>query len=386
MALKDMAANDCATGLEYDGLRIAVHSTSEHHLRWLEEFLAPAFAVGLRDQSDWRVAVDEDQMRYDAIVRRGPQPAAALVACFALDKDWVCLPQWRGEEGLRTVVDEPARVAYQVDVTGRCVTLVTPSGKFGVRTALMRVVRELAIIHVRERGGLLLHAAALAVGNRGLIVAGEKNAGKTTLLVNLLQHGAACYVSNDRTAVSMATSPPSLRGMPTIISVRPGTLTFFPRFGEHLRARGFQYRLTLAETVGGEAARLSKDGRFVLSPAQFCALLRVEQLGACAASAVVFPQIADDEQTICLRQLDEREAAERVMRAVFGVAAAGATEGLLGVVGGSRPGDTAVSGSIAQLVAALPCFECRLGRRAYDSANDAARIAEQLVAGCHLDE
>ena len=374
-----MTANDCATGLDYDGLRIAVHSVPGH-LRWLEEFLAPAFAVGPPDQSAWRVTVDEDEARYDAIVRRGPQAGAAPVACFALDKDWVCLPHWRSAQGLRTVVDEPARVAYEVDATGRCVTLVAPRGKTGVRTALMRVVRELAINHVRERGGLLLHAAALAVGNRGLIVAGEKNAGKTTLLVNLLRHGAARYVSNDRTMVSLKASPPSLHGMPTIISVRPGTLTFFPRFGEQLRARGFQYRLTVREAVGNEPPRPSNDGRFALSPAQFCALLSVERLGACAASAVVFPQIADDEQTIRLRQLDEREAAERLTRAVFGVAAAEDMECLLSVVGEPRVGNMAATRSIGQLVAAVPCFECRLGRRAYDSASEAAGIAERLVA------
>jgi hypothetical protein len=302
------------------------------------------------------------------------------VACFALDKDWVCLPHWHSAEGLRTVVDEPARVAYEVHATGRCVTLVTPPGKTGVRTALMRVVRELAINHARERGGLLLHAAALAVGNRGLILAGEKNAGKTTLLVNLLRHGGARYVSNDRTLVSLAASPPALHGMPTIISVRPGTLAFFPRLGEQLRARGFQYRLTLQEAVGRVAARLSNDGRFALSAAQLCALLGVERLGACAASAVVFPQIADDEQTIRLRQLDEREAADRLTPAVFGVAAAPEMECLLSVVGEPRVGDVAATRSIGQLVAAVPCFECRLGHRAYDSAREAAGIAERLVA------
>ena len=376
-----MTANDCAIGLDYDGLHIAVHCVPGHHLRWLAEFLAPAFAVGQWDRSDWCVTVHEDEARYDAIARRGPQPGAAPVACFALDKDWVCLPRWRSADGVRTVVDESACVAYEVDTLDRCVALVTPPGKLTVRTALMRVVRELAMHHARERGGLLLHAAALAVGSRGLILAGEKNAGKTTLLVNLLRHTAARYVSNDRVLVSLATSPPSLHGMPTIVSVRPGTLGFFPQLEEALQASGFHYRLTLQEAAGSETARpSSNDKRYGLSPAGFCALLGVERLGACQASAVVFPQIADDERTIRVRQLDEAEAAERLTRAVFGVAAAHQMEQLLGETGELRVGDAAVTRSIVQLVAAVPCFECRLGRRAYDSASEAAGIAERLVA------
>jgi hypothetical protein len=375
-----MTANDCAIGLDYDGLRIAVHSLPGQHLRWLEEFLTPAFAVGPLDQSDWRVTVAEDEARYAAIVRSGPQPGAAPVACFALDKDWICLPRWRSAEGLRSVVDEPACVAYEVDASGRCVTLVTSPGKVGVRPALMRVVRELAMYHARKRGGLLLHAAALAVGHHGLILAGEKNAGKTTLLVNLLRHGAARYVSNDRVLVSLAVSPPSVHGMPTIVSVRPGTLAFFPHLGAQLPDSGFHYRLTMQEVAAGRAAHRWSDGRFGLSPAQFCALLGVEQLGTCQAAAVVFPRIAEDERTIGLRQLSETEAVERLAQAVFGPPATLEMEWLLGAAGESMGAYTAATGSSDQLAVAVPCFECRLGRRAYESADAAAAITERLVA------
>lgn len=378
-----MAANDGAIELDYDGLRIGVHSKSGDHLGWLEEFLAPAFTVGRWERSDWRVTVQEDEARYATIVGRGPQRGAAPVACFALDKDWVCLPRWRSAEGLRTVVDEPARVAYEVDAAGRCVTLVAPPGTVAVRTALMRVVRELAMHHARTKGGLLLHAAALAVGHRGLILAGEKHAGKTTLLVNLLRHGAARYVSNDRVLVSVASSPPVLRGMPTIVSVRPGTVAFFPSLGETIRARGFRFRFTLQEALGSDAARPSHDGHFGLSPAQLCAALNVEALGTCTAAAVVFPHIADDEQRIRVCRLDKTEAAERLTRAVFGVAAPRAMEWLFSVAGETAVGGTEPTGSIEQLVAAVPCFECRLGRRAYDSATETAEIAEQLVPESH---
>ena len=380
--MKEVTAIEDATGLHYDGLRITVHSSPASHLHWLEEFLTPAFERGPCPVGDWRVVVTEDATRYAAIVRQGPCLGAAPVACFALDHDFVRLPLWNGSNGMRTVVDEPSRVAYEVDPCGRRVSLITPPENLAVRTALMRVVRELAMRHAQHKGGLLLHAAALAVGDRGLILAGAKDAGKTTLLINLLRHGTTRYVSNDRVLVSQALSPARLHGMPTIISIRPGTLELFPRLRQQLLASTFHYRLSMEETVRAarRPARPWSDGRFGVSPAQFCALLGVEPSASCQLSALVFPQIAGDERGICLREISVTEASDRLTRALFGSAALSCDEPLLAAADETWVSDTtALAARMEQLAAAVPRFECRLGRRAYESAHDATEIASRLV-------
>jgi hypothetical protein len=370
-------------GLRYEDFRIAVRQAPAAHLRWLREFLTPAFESGPPEVGEWCVEVDEDQARYAALMRQGRCPGAVPVACFALDHDFIHLPSWSGPSGTHTVVDEESRAAYEVDRRQRSVRLIAAPRQRAVRKALMRVVRELAMDHVQRRGDLLLHAAALTVGGRGVVIAGPKDAGKTTLLIQLLRHGAARYVSNDRVVVSLADTHPRVRGMPTIISIRAGTLQLFPELCRRLTASTFHYRLTLDEAARGECgpARAWGDGRFGVSPAQFCALLGVEPLASARVSALVFPRIAPDERAMTVRKLSVSEAAERLGQSVFGANPIAGAERLLAVSDDAPAAEPAVrAAGIARLAAAVPAFECRLGPDAYGSARDAATIAERLVA------
>jgi hypothetical protein len=381
--LGSVTANESAIGLCYEGLRIAVQSTPASHLRWLEEFLTPAFTVGVPQPSDWRVAVREDGARYAAIVGRGPIPNTAPLACFGLDHDWIRLPRWKSTIDVRAVVDEQWRVAYEVDPVGRNVVLVAEPGTLALRTSLMRVVRELAMRHAQRRGGIFLHAAALAIGTRGLILAGEKDAGKTTLLVSLLRHDAARYVANDRVLVGSAAATTPLRGMPTVVSIRPGTLQFFPHLRRELAASGFNYRQTVKEVAAAPdaVARPWQDGRFGVSPAQLCSLLGVEQVGTCEISALLFPRIVRDELSIGLRQLKGRDAAERLARAVFGSAVRLERDRLWSDEDESCGyDDRLLAARVKQLADAVPCFECRMGRNAHTSVSEATEIASRLVA------
>jgi len=370
-------------GLRYEGLRIAVESTLASHLAWLEEFLTPAFTVGAPQPSDWRVTLHENDARYAAIVGQGPVPDALPLACFGLDHDWIRLPRWRNAAGVRTVVDEQGGVAYEVDPVRRTVVLTGEPRALALRTALMRVVRELAMRCAQRRGGLFLHAAALAIGSRGLVLAGEKDAGKTTLLVNLLRHDAARYVANDRVLVGCSVATMPLRGMPTIVSIRPGTLEFFPHLHRQLVASGFNYRHTLQEAAATHdaVARPWRDGRFGVSPAQFCALLGVEQMGTCEISAVLFPRVVPEEPTIGLRQLGSRDAAQRLAATVFGRAAPLEQESLWDSDAEVyRHHDELLIARVEHLADRLPCFECRLGRNAHTSVSAATEIARRLVA------
>ena len=69
------------------------------------------------------------------------------------------------------------------------------------RVALMRVVREYAMLYATQAGWLILHAAAVCVGGDAFVIAGPKRAGKTTLLLHALRNEQGAYVSNDRVAL-----------------------------------------------------------------------------------------------------------------------------------------------------------------------------------------
>jgi HprK-related kinase B len=74
-----------------------------------------------------------------------------------------------------------------------------------------------------NRGSLLAHAAGVAVGERGLALAGFSGAGKSTLALHLLSRGAT-FVSNDRLLVSASGTERRMLGVPKLPRVNPGTI------------------------------------------------------------------------------------------------------------------------------------------------------------------
>jgi len=88
-------------------------------------------------------------------------------------------------------------------------------------------------IQVRMREGwLLCHAAAVAKGPRGCVLAGFSGMGKSTLALHMMEHGLE-YVSNDRLLVRReveddATTLASC-GVPKLPRINPGTALSIPR-------------------------------------------------------------------------------------------------------------------------------------------------------------
>jgi hypothetical protein len=124
-------------------------------------------------------------------------------------------------------------------------------------------VRELAANRAQRTGGLLLHAAAFAAGDQGIVVAGPKRAGKTTLLLHALSAASARYVSNDRVLVTADRGRAIARGVPTIVRVRRGALDRFPAVAARFASASYHHRLTLEEAAvlgaGAAASRVDAE-------------------------------------------------------------------------------------------------------------------------------
>ena len=350
----------------YDGLGVRVECADAGHMAWLDEFLAPHFERDGSGPVDWRVRLVEDTHRFEAALGLGPIPGTEPVDCFALDSSVIRYPLWRSESGT-AVYDEQSGVLYHVRHPEREVTLLAREGSEWVRTPLMRVVRELAMNHSRRDGRLFLHAAAVAVGDDGVVVTGEKSAGKTTLLVHLLRESGAAYLSNDRVLVSLDSSPPVLRGMPTVVTVRPGTVDLLPGFGRSLAESSFGHRWTIEETRTPRPVRRLKEGKFGLTPAQFRALVGTPAAAACRARAVVFPRVTNLPGGARLRALDTEEAAARLPSVLFGAGSLRKTSELFVSPDETpAPDESALARFARRFAAEVRCFECELGLNAYD--------------------
>jgi hypothetical protein len=246
----------------------------------------------------------------------------------------------------------------------------------------MRAVREIAMGWSLERGGLFLHAAAVAFGRRGLVLAGTKGAGKTTLLLHLLGEPGAAYLSNDRVLVHRGKEPVEIRGMPTIATIRPRTLDLLPELGSRIRASGFQHRLTLAEIAADESTRAGPwdDGRYGLSPAQLCRLVGVAAQPTAECAGLLFPAITKGAVGLEVSRMGSEAAAERLADALFGIRTWRKASDAFRI-GRERmqPTPQALEEQCRQLTAATPCWECHLGEDAYSSRAATARALASLL-------
>ncbi len=370
-------------GLRYADLAIGVACPEPSYLVWLEEFLAPAFEPTAAEGCDRWVVLDLDASRHAATLARGPSPDAVPVPCFVLDGGTVCHPEWNGSgPDERILFDAHYQAFYCVERrSGHVRILATPRPNL-TRIALMRVVRELAMAASLARGGLLLHGAAFAIGGRGVVLAGPRRAGKSTLLLHALQAAGALFISNDRVLARQDQGHVVLRGMPTIVNLRPGTLAMFPAVSSRIRARGYHPARTLAQASRpGARPRVPRpDGAVTLTPLQFCEAAQVGALPQAEAWRLVFPRVRESGVGIELDPLDPGTAARRLRAALFAAERPGqVAEAFAGPDGAADVGEAALQRRVLDLAARVPCYDAALGVEAYGGAGAADEFIARLA-------
>jgi len=90
-------------------------------------------------------------------------------------------------------------------------------------TQVINFINTRYMDHHLRRGCLLCHASAVSYKGRGLTIAGSSGAGKSTMALHLIGHGAS-FVSNDRVLVKRDGRELSMFGVPKYPRVNPGTM------------------------------------------------------------------------------------------------------------------------------------------------------------------
>ncbi|EPM65028.1 hypothetical protein A584_29001 [Pseudomonas syringae pv. theae ICMP 3923] len=65
----------------------------------------------------------------------------------------------------------------------------------------LRVLKQLVITDIERKGGFVLHASAVSIGNNAICFLGDKGKGKTTCLLEAMSSENCNYLSNDRLLV-----------------------------------------------------------------------------------------------------------------------------------------------------------------------------------------
>jgi hypothetical protein len=369
-----------ASGLRYLGLRVRVESADTRDLTWLQEFVAPPFEVV--DAGGWNRAVsfEVETKQHAALMDLGTDHGVTA-PCFALDQQLVHHPVWASRSGERIVYDQEFDVFYHVRAGALHVRVVTAEGNRAARIGLMRVVRELGMSYVWRSGGIVAHAAAVRLGDEGLAIVGPKGAGKTSLLTFLLRHRDAQYVSNDRVLLRIENGRPLLRGLPTLVSVRSGTLAMFPALRDQLATRSYDHSTGLREAApdSSEIPRLATHGGRSLSPGQFCELLGVTRVTQTLLTGLLFPRVSGGRGGIELEPLSPGVAAVKLGNFLLRMGRSPETRSIFDfAVDEPIARDPPLQARCRALTSRVQCFECRLGQDAYRDLDCIDVLLERL--------
>jgi hypothetical protein len=259
-----------------------------------------------------------------------------------------------GPGGVTVLADEKG-CFYRID-RDRLQVITEPRNRWA-RLGLMRVVRELLTLRALAQPAMIdLHAAAFVLDGRAVLIAGAKNAGKTTLLVHALVSGRAGLLANDRVLVNRGSG--QVLGVPTVVRLRETTERFFPRL-----AGGMPGRAALrhaGELASGEA---SEEAFLTRSPAQLAERTGTTMIPQAPLGAIVFPRISAEVSGWVLEPMAPADAAARLRESRYGVRSGPVQRTLLHQIAGSPSEENA--GDIERVAASVPVLECRLGPDAY---------------------
>lgn len=364
---------------EYDGLIVRVTCDDPSDLEWVEEFLTPQF--GIEDGSDEHASawLSRDGERYQALLRERDSSTVRERECFVLDQRVIRLPTWQRDDTL-VILEEDRKVAYLVAADSSRIGVVTPPGA-RARVPIMRLIREFAMNHSLAGGRLFVHASSVVYRDAGIVIAGPSGSGKTSLLIHLLGLEGVCYLANDRVLVTQENGKTGLRGMPTITTLRPGTLELFPQFSDALGRSTYRHRLTMAESRRRTEPPVPwADGRIGLSPIQFCALLGSRSVAQAPAAALLFPRRTGSPGPLRLTPVSPEDARGILEQAIFGIGI-WSHRARIFALDGDRAAPTAseLISRCARFTREVPGFICEVGSDSYERPDETKETLQRLL-------
>jgi hypothetical protein len=276
------------------------------------------------------------------------------------------------------------RSFHSLASTGRStVCVISEHGDVLSRSGILTVVREFAMNEAAARGDFFLHASCFVFGERPVVVAGPRNSGKTTLLAFACLFAGADFLVNDRVRVGMREKRCTLGGVPTIITVRPKTLDFFPALGRRIREEGLHANLTSAEQRDQTFHRpaLFPRGRYRLSSRQFRRLLGTKHVATAVDPVVVIPRITGRSGGFALRRLDAGEAFELLQDSFFGAKHwTTSTPVFNRHLERAAPAVPSREERWREFSSTRPCFLCEIGEDLYGRPENAAAWVSAVTA------
>jgi hypothetical protein len=197
--------------------------------------------------------------------------------------------------------------------------------------------------------------------------------------VHVVSSTDAELLANDRVLVSSSESGVEAHGVPTVVSVRRGSIELLPGPFRRLPRIRRPSQLTLDETGQAPTCPDFSDP-LRLSPAQLTHAVGASPAAHAALGAIVFPRRHPRGDGVEVKRLSPEETGERLLEARFGLRTGGEAPTLFSrLVGVSRPVG-ADEGCIARLAGEVPGFEVRSARAAFAEPATAGIMLSRVLA------
>lgn len=362
------------TAYRYRTACVAVETEDRDTSRWLAEFVTPWFEPCSSRSSVCHVSFTASRIEFESIARQYTAATTRPIPCFGLDSDVVQLAGWT-EAGTTVVADTELGSFYRVGAAS--VEVIARPGVPRARIGLMRVIRELLVAGAKTADRMLdLHAAAFATSVGAVLLVGPKQAGKTTLLTHFLRCPGVSLIANDRVLVDIAPLPPIAFGVPTLVSVRKGTLELFPDLRRTPNERPALFHSGESpESTILDASHAASSREFGLSPAQLAQRCGSGTTGSAPIAAIVFPETDTPSGVWSLEPLAIDVGSNQLLHSRYGIRVARRPRTIFAdMVGLREPYGDEVAMQAGRLSAAAPLFRCRLRPGAYlNRADDLLR-------------
>jgi hypothetical protein len=341
---------DCAT--------VIVELTSDDAAvtEFVVEYFDPWFRPTHR-AAEWFVRVTTAESAYREMQRSMP-PDASPQPCFAHDQEVLSMPAW--SSGNEIHVSDAERSCFLTMRPGR-IDVIAGARTRRWRFTLLWVLQEIAATRLRQTH-VDVHSASIESRDRGLLIAGPKGAGKTTLSFYLMRSRNCRSIANDRSFVGG--DEPAVFGMPTAVKIRPPILARFPELRNGLPPVARPYLYTRAELETAAPSEEPVDSvDFALTPNQLAQRLGAGTRAAAPLGAVVFPQVHADEATWAVERMQVADAVEGIYANLYGAATRDRPTTFFEELGGGHRHPSPQL--VAAIAARVPAYRVRLGRAAY---------------------
>jgi hypothetical protein len=285
---------------------------SDVDLRWLGEFFEPSLGTeGLAvDQATVTASVDAN--RFETLKREFSLHERRLYDCFTLDGSFDAFSGCHTAQGELLISLDRFDLMLRVGATKDVYELVAGSTNAKVRMGLMRVVREIATVRALRAGGVPLHGSACARQGGAFGFLGHKTAGKTTSLIHWLQSEETRFLANDRFFLFRRRGGWVIRGMPTIVKLRPDTLQLFDDLPRRATEYPFDWNRTLAEVHAAAAQGSPSRRAATFTQTQFLRIMDRSAVAEAPLRMLLFPERDDSLDVAVYQPLSPRDAVARL--------------------------------------------------------------------------